>query len=86
MAVREYIQLGTQLILGKLKALLKYSNYKRLRQYKEALWDKGINIKAINAEGAYIVKEDGLLFIKDKLKEDADLEDISINNDFKFPN
>ena len=73
-------------MLGELKAPLKYSNYKRLRQYEEALQDKGIDIKAINIEGAYIIKENGLLFMEDKFKEDADLKDININNNFKFPN
>ena len=68
------------------KAPLKYSNYKRSRQYKKALWDKGIDIKTINTEGAYIVRKDGLLFTENKFKEDADLKDISINNNFKFPN
>ena len=86
MAVREYIQLGAQPILRELKALLKYSNYKRLRQYKQALWDKGIDIKAINIEGAHIVREDGLLFAKNKFKENTDFKDISINNNLKFPN
>ena len=86
MAVREYIQLGAQLILRELKALLKYSNYKRLRQYKQALRDKGIDIKAINVEGAYIIREDRLPFTEDKPKEDADLKDIYINNGLKFPN
>ena len=84
--VREYIWLNIQLILRELKAPLKYSNYKRSRQYKEALWDKGINIKAINAEGTYIIKEDGLLFAEDKFKKNADLKDISVNNNLKFPN
>ena len=86
MAVKKYIQLGAQLILKELKAPLKYSNYKRSRQYKKALWDKGIDIKAINIEGAYIVREDGLPFMEDKPKEDADLKDISINNSLKFSN
>ena len=86
MVVREYIQLGTQPMLRELKALPKYNNYKRLRQYEEALQDKGIDIKAIDIEGACIIREDRLLFIKNKFKEDADLKDISINNNFKFPN
>ena len=86
MVVREYIQLGTQPIFKELKALLKYSNYKRLRQYEKALQNKSIDIKAINIEGAYIIKKDGLFFIKDKPKEDTDFKDISVNNNLKFPN
>ena len=86
MAVREYIQSGTQPILKELKTPLKYNNYKQLKQYKEALQDKGIDIKAINTEGAYIIKEDGLLFAKNKFKENTDFKDISINNNLKFPN
>ena len=86
MAVKKYIQLGTQLILRELKAPPKYSNYKQSRQYKEALQDKGIDIKAINAEGIYIVREDRLLFIKNEPEENADFKDISINNNFKFYN
>ena len=86
MAIREYIQLGTQLIFRELKALLKYSNYKQLKQYKQALQDKGIDIKAINIEGTYIIREDGLPFMEDKLKEDIDLKDIGINNSLKFLN
>ncbi len=86
MVVREYIQSGVQPILKELKALLKYSNYKRSRQYKQALQDKGIDIKAINIEGTYIIREDGLPFMEDKLKEDIDLKDIGINNGLKFLN
>ena len=86
MVVREYIQLGVQPILKELKALLKYSNYKRSRQYKQALQDKSINIKAINVEGAYIVKEDGLPFVEDEPEEDVDLKDIGINNSLEFLN
>ena len=86
MVVREYIQLGIQLIFGELKAPLKYNNYKRLRQYKQALQDKGINIKAINIEGAYIIREDRLLFVENKPKEDVNLKDIGVNNGLKFLN
>ena len=86
MVVREYIQLGTQPILGELKAPPKYSNYKQLRQYKQALQNEGINIKAINAEGAHIIKENRLLFVEDESKKDADLKDIGVNNGLKFPN
>ena len=73
-------------MLRELKVLLKYSNYKRLRQYKQALWDEGIDIKPISIEGAYIVREDGLPFTEDKPKEDVDLKDMDINNSLKFPN
>jgi hypothetical protein len=73
-------------MLKELKAPPKYSNYKRSRQYKEALQDKGINIEAINAESTYIIREDRLLFIENKPEENTDLKDISINNDFKFFN
>ena len=86
MVVKEYIQSGAQLILEELKAPPKYSNYKRSRQYKKALRDEGIDIKVIDIEGACVIKKDGLLFTEDKPKENADLENISINNDFKFPN
>ena len=86
MAVREYIRSGAQPILGELKAPPKYSNYKRSRQYEEALRDKGIDIEAIDAEGACVVREDGLPFAEDEPEEDADLEDISVNDDLKFPN
>ena len=86
MAVREYIWLGAQLILRELKALPKYSNYKWLRQYEQALQDKGIDIKAINVKGTYIIREDRLPFVEDKPKEDTDLKDIGVNNGVKFPN
>ena len=86
MAVREYIRSGAQPILGELKAPPKYSNYKRSRQYEEALRDKGIDIEAIDAEGACVVREDGLPFTEDEPEEDADLEDISVNNNLEFPN
>ena len=48
--------------------------------------DKAIDIKAINIEGAYIIREDKLPFIEDKPKEDTDLKDIDINNSLKFSN
>ena len=86
MAVRQYIQLGAWPELRELKALLKYSNYKRLSQYKQALQDVGINVNALNAVGAYIVREDGLPFIEDKPEEDVDLKDINIKANLKFPN
>ena len=86
MVVREYTWSGAQLIFKKLKALPKYSNYKQLKQYKQALWDKGINIKIINVEGAYIVKKDRLLFAKNKSKEDTDFKYINVNNGLKFSN
>ena len=73
-------------ILKELKAPLKYSNYKRLSQYKQALQDVGINVNALNAVGARIVREDGLPFIEDKPEEDADLKDINIKANLKFPN
>ena len=86
MVVREYIQSGTHSILKELKAPLKYSNYKQLRQYKQALQNKDINIETINAESAYIVRENGLLFMKDEPEEDADLENIGVDDGLKFPN
>ena len=86
MAVRQYIQLGAWPELRELKALLKYSNYKRLSQYKQALWDVGININALNAAGTSIVRENGLPFIEDKPEEDADLKDINVKANVKFPN
>ena len=86
MVVRQYIQSGARPELGELKALLKYSNYKRLSQYKQALWDVGINVNALNAVGTRIVREDGLPFIEDKPEEDVDLKDINIKANLKFPN
>ena len=86
MVVRQYIQLGAWPELRELKTLLKYNNYKRSSQYKQALWDIGININALDITGTYIVKEDGLPFIKDQLEEDADFKDINIKANFKFFN
>ena len=57
MAVRQYIQLKAWPELRELKALLKYSNYKWLSQYKQALQDIDTNINTLNAAGAYIVKK-----------------------------
>ena len=65
MAVRQYIQLGAWLEFRELKAPLKYSNYKRLSQYEQALWDIGIDINALDAVGTYIVREDRLPFTED---------------------
>ena len=86
MVVRQYIQLKAQPEFRELKALLKYSNYKRLSQYKQALQDVGINVNALNAVGAYIVREDRLPFIEDELEKNIDLKDINIKADLKFPN
>ena len=84
--VRQYIQLKAQLEFKELKAPLKYNNYKWLSQYKQALWNIGININALNTVGIYIVKKDRLPFTKDQLEEDIDLKDINIKTNFKFPN
>ena len=48
--------------------------------------DKGIDIKAINIEGVYIIRENRLPFIKNKFKEDINLKNININNSLKFSN
>jgi len=80
------MQLGARLELGELKALLKYSNYKRSSQYKQALWDGGIDVNAFNAAGTGIVRENRLPFIEDEPEEDADLKDINIKANVEFPN
>ena len=86
MVVRQYIQLKAQPEFRELKALLKYSNYKRLSQYKQALQDIGIDINAFNIAGVYIVRENGLPFTENQLEEDVDFKDINIKANLKFPN
>ena len=86
MAVRQHIQSGARPELRELKAPPKYSNYKRSSQYEQALWDVGIDVNALDAAGAYIVREDGLPFTKDQLEEDMDFKNINIKANLEFPN